>query len=70
MGYRFLSADGKRLFNAGVNMVHVQEFLNCFSDLYQLAALEYVSGKQQEEQEQNLCMGQSFGIKQEHGRRL
>ncbi len=69
VGYRFLSADGKRLFTAGVNMVHVQEFMNCFSDLYQLAALEYVSGKQQEEQEQNLCTGQSFGIKQEHGRR-
>ena len=53
VGYRFLGADEKELFTAGIDMVHVQEFMNHFSDLYQQAATEYVAGKQQEEREQN-----------------
>ena len=53
VGYRFLGAGEKELFTAGIDMVHVQEFMNHFSDLYQQAATEYVAGKQQEEREQN-----------------
>lgn len=51
-GYRFLGADGKALFTAGKDMVHVQDLMNCFPDLYQQAVMGHLTGKREEEQKQ------------------
>ena len=51
-GYSFLGEDGKALFTAGKSMVHVQEFMNQFSELYRQAAMEHLTDRQKEEQKQ------------------
>ena len=42
-GYRFLDENGKTLFTAGKDMVHVQEFMNRFPELYQKEAVIYTA---------------------------